>query len=373
MTVKELAYSTQQHLQASTGANFKRAHIYELLAASFGFNSYAALGADSVFAERRSTNVHSSINETVIRDRCVTLGYHPDLAKTIPLALSAFVVERQIVVARISDLVAELRDENDELDDQDDIFNEDRLANSLDLNSSILLDGLESAARKGNALAHYALALFNAPDEEGEEHGVGSEYWYTQAQQGRSLIGVEKEWADAHATRLETAAKYVHHLQSAARLGQQDALLDLANRFDAPAFFEQAEPHVNSNPALVAEIAERLGRREDAKQWLTAAAESGDIEAMRQLIEDYDHDDLQRCWTWVYYAELVGADLTKDEHYAIHEDGSSYDDDVGGTVFVAGRGGVELDPLSMEHDAAARRAAQEFFKKSKSKETGLAL
>jgi hypothetical protein len=44
MTIKELAYSAQQHLQASTGSSLKRAHIYELLAASFGFKSYAALG-----------------------------------------------------------------------------------------------------------------------------------------------------------------------------------------------------------------------------------------------------------------------------------------------------------------------------------------
>ena len=48
MTIKELAYSAQQHLQASTGGSFKRAHVYELLAASFGFNSHAAFGVDTV-------------------------------------------------------------------------------------------------------------------------------------------------------------------------------------------------------------------------------------------------------------------------------------------------------------------------------------
>ena len=46
MTIKELAYSAQQHLQASTGGSFKRAHVYELLAASFGFNSHAAFGVE---------------------------------------------------------------------------------------------------------------------------------------------------------------------------------------------------------------------------------------------------------------------------------------------------------------------------------------
>ena len=37
MTIKELAYSAQQQLQASTGKPLKRAHIYELLAASFDY------------------------------------------------------------------------------------------------------------------------------------------------------------------------------------------------------------------------------------------------------------------------------------------------------------------------------------------------
>lgn len=56
---------------------------------------------------------------------------------------------------------------------------------------------------------------------------------------------------------------------------------------------------------------------------------------MRRLIEEFDHNDQLRCWTWLYLARLVGTDLTKDEHYAIHEDGSYYDD-VGGPTFVAG-------------------------------------
>ncbi len=52
-------------------------------------------------------------------------------------------------------------------------------------------------------------------------------------------------------------------------------------------------------------------RHGDAKKWFTVAAEAGDTEAMRQLIEEYDQRDLVRCWTWVYLAKLM------DEHYAI--------------------------------------------------------
>ena len=60
MTIKELAYSAQQHLQTNAGTRFKRAHIYELLAATFGFNSYAALCADAVFTKQSLSSRRAS-------------------------------------------------------------------------------------------------------------------------------------------------------------------------------------------------------------------------------------------------------------------------------------------------------------------------
>lgn len=369
MTIKALAYSAQQHLQASTGGSFKRAHIYELLAASFGFNSNAALGADAVFTEQSLSSRRASSYGSLVRNRCIEIGYQPDVAHAVSIALPAYLSDRQIGVIRIADLVAHLRyeaghqdvysDDDEEPDDRDDTL-DDQWVDSVALESPILLDGLEDAACKGNALAHYALALIHAPEED-EERNVGRDYWHSQAQQGRLLTGVEKEWADDYATSLARSEKHSHHLREGARLGQQDALLELADRFEEPAFFEQAAPHSNANPTVVAEIAQRLGRHGDAKKWLTIAAEAGDTEAMRQLIEEYDQRDLVRCWTWVYFAKLMDVDLTMDEHYAIDEDGSPYDDDIGGTVYVGGRDGVVIDPISAEQDAAARDAAQKLL------------
>jgi len=183
----------------------------------------------------------------------------------------------------------------------------------------------------------------------------------SQGQQGLVLTGVEKEWAEAHEARLAQAEKYSRHLREASRLGNQDALLDLADRFDDPSFFEQSRHDVDADPAAIAAIAERMGRTSDAKHWLTLAAERGDTDAMLQLIEEHDQGDLQRCWTWVYLSQLVGTDLTRDAHYAINEDGSDYDDDVGGPAYVAGRDGVDLEPLAPAQDAAARLAAQKLF------------
>ena len=51
----------------------------------------------------------------------------------------------------------------------------------------------------------------------------------------------------------------------------------------------------------------------------------------------FDDFDLQQKWTWVYLAQLMGTDLTVSDHYAIHEDGSMYYDDVGGPMYVDGR------------------------------------
>ena len=138
--------------------------------------------------------------------------------------------------------------------------------------------------------------------------------------------------------------------------------LDLADRFDDPSFFEQSRHYVDADPAVVADIAERMGRPADVRHWLTIAAENGDTDAMLQLIEEYDHGDLQRCWTWVYLSQLVGTDLSQDAHYAINEDGSDYDDDVGGPLYVAGRDGVDLAPLAPAQDAIAKLAAHRLFK-----------
>lgn len=229
--------------------------------------------------------------------------------------------------------------------------------------SPLLLESLDMAANKGVAEAHYALALIFGRDEYNDDESVGSSYWHDQEQQGRVLTGVEKEWADAYVDGLAREKKYETHLREAARLGNQLALLEMADQFGDPGFFEQTSSKIDVDPAAIAEIAKNMGREDDARLWLTRAAESGDINAMRELIEDYDTDDLLRCWTWIYLAELHGTDLTKDDHYAINEDGSRYDWDVGGNAFVAGEDGIDLPTLPDSEDKAARSAAEALFRR----------
>lgn len=373
MTIKELAHSAQQHFQSRTSVSFKRAHIYEMLATSLGYRSYAALSSEAVFTSRHRDSIPASQHTAAIRKRCLELGYLPGIADVISALLPDFVDERRIGLVRLVDLVRELRGESSLRDPESDGGDDGQLSdldeNSRsvvpdpedELSSPILLESLEIAAAKGIPLAHYALALINATDEDEADPEKGSSYWYSEARQGRVLNGIEKEWADAYARQRTQSEKYAHHLREAARLGNRQALLDLADRFDDPAFFHNKDGAIVEDPVKVADIAERLGRMEDARHWLTIAAEAGDTGAMRRLIEEFDAGDLQRCWMWLYFAKLVGTDLTESNQYAIHDDGSPYDDDVGGNAYVAGDAGVELPPLDAERDVMARQAAQELF------------
>ena len=111
MTIKEFAYSTQQHLQATTKGSFKRAHIYELLAASFGFNSYAALCTNSVFSDVSMPSQLPEKHRSLVRNRCVEIGYPADMADAVSLALPSYLSEREFGVFGIDGLVALLRTE----------------------------------------------------------------------------------------------------------------------------------------------------------------------------------------------------------------------------------------------------------------------
>lgn len=373
MTIKQLAFDAQQLLQAQTGTTFRRSHIYELLAAAFGFKSYASLCADHVFTHRSITSRRSAKHGESVGRRCLELDYPPESALQIAQVLPDYLSDRDIGVIRITNLVARLQHEtgsnsyvHDDEFGEDSVGDDDTFALWFDgesIASPVLLDGLATAAEKGNANAHYALALIHAlPDDPYDEPSAGSDYWYNEERNGRVLVGVEKEWADQYAARLSGADKYKHHLRAAGVLGHEVALLEMAERFGDSTFFERSPIYYSGiDAAHAADVAEHLGRGKDAWRWRTEAAKQGDTEAMRELIEGYDRLNLQQCWTWFYLAELLGTDLSEDEYEAINEDGSPYDDDVGGPAYVGGRGGVELEPIDYEQDMAARQAAAALY------------
>ncbi len=98
MTIKQLAFDTQQHLQAQTGTPFKRSHIYELLAAGLGFNSYASLCTDHVFTQGSITCQRQAKHGESVGRRCLELDYPAETALQLAQALTAYLTEQDIGV-----------------------------------------------------------------------------------------------------------------------------------------------------------------------------------------------------------------------------------------------------------------------------------
>lgn len=331
MTIKNIVFSAHQKLKNVTTPPIKQTHLYELFAAGFGFNSYASLKSVALLTV---LDEPISIDHSMIKHRANALGY-----TEFPSENLIGIIEQEALGAIP--------------------FTE--LARSLNEGATLSHADLEQlAGAKTNAWAHYCLALHYLDNQE-EDEQLGSEYWYQQMQLGHKLSGVEKEWALAYKAQLNNSSKYEFHLRKAASLGCDLALLDLADKFNDASVFDNNHQFTSVNPMRVADMAEKLGRHQEQHHWLTVAAKAGNIEAMRELIEGFDCNDFIRCWTWVYLSRLLDHDLTKDNHIGIHEDGSDYDDDIGGQMYVGGTEGVELEPLVEEQDQIAKLAAKSLF------------
>lgn len=350
MAIKNLAYATKQQLESATHLAFRHSHVIELLAASFGFKSSAALAANHVIVNLCNAVEPRPGDLLVLQSRLVALGYQA-AAGVAGSVLLQIIREHRLgaaAIERVPDLLdgAPWDPEDAEWEDEDDFEQApyEDFTPAIDLDEvELLMEGLEAAARRGNASAHFALAHIYRRNEHSDLEG--SEYWYSLLKQGRPLQGIELEWALAYERERMQAERHAYHLAEAAKLGHRAARLARA-----------------VNGAHNAESEEDF---EEAKQFYLEAAEQGDVEAMLELIEVYDQENTKQNWIWVYLSALLGKDLRESSLHAYHDGGmfadEDYDDDQGGPMYVAGHEGVELEPLSAADDAEARRLADEYF------------
>ena len=109
-------------------------------------------------------------------------------------------------------------------------------------------------------------------------------------------------------------------------------MLLTAERYGDPSMLE-LEPSDDMDPYEMANLAVADGRLELANQWLTVLAREGEVSAMRELIEDRGETPF-RAWVWMRLSRMLRRDLSQDRHEAINEDGTPYDDEVGGPAYV---------------------------------------
>jgi hypothetical protein len=388
MNAKTIAHSIQVALHTATSLDLKRSHVHELIAAAFGCGSYAAMLSRGVLCPMpRALAQRQRLEGLAISRRACGLGYplavagevghfvlaaiEQDSLRLLSLDLVLrllldgqtelrgwdFAPEEEGFDARVPAKDADVLDDNEDLDEEAWYARQrEEEAAVMDLACEEVISAVTSAIERADGRAHLAMALLLVGDLD-ELHPSNSSdgrYWHDREQMGHVLNGVEREWAEDYRQRIDAQQRAKAHLTAAADLRQPDALLFMAQRYADPRFFELERPKVYADPVLVARLADNMGHPEAAVAWLESAAERGDMGAMRELIQEKQSTDPLKCWTWFHLAKLHGNDLTRDDYHAINEDGSPYDDDVGGPVFADGEDGVELP----EADEAIRQLAE---------------
>ena len=159
MTVKELAYTVQRHVQDAIGIDFKRSHAYELLAATYGFRTFASTQTEWVFSGQSLSDRWPSDNESNVRVRCRDLGLSADQAESIAHTLPRLLEFNQVGIAKISTIYAYLSQKFSAYSaESEDFENEDEWQEALEehesvlseiANSGLLCDEVARAAQRG--------------------------------------------------------------------------------------------------------------------------------------------------------------------------------------------------------------------------------
>jgi hypothetical protein len=394
MTLKELAHTAHQHLQTRAGRAVKRSHVHELLAAAFGYQSWAAFLSESLLADAGVGDAPEDASPLVI-GRAVQLGYDQCASVEMASTLLAFAAERKLSAVRWSEVTTlaesspRSTNEGDGDDDEEEDWDDDEAAGieTLDatrshlLQSPLLLEGLERSAESGGAGLHHVLAALYRCTRP-------NPYLYEESLKGRVLTAVERGWVDDYLRLEPRFAKYERHLKAAALGGVRAAAVEYAAVFESREFFELAERL--SGDVDAERMAQMAATPEVQARWLQVAADQGSESALQQLAREGDRpaqerlaergdvDALRaaaeqaverkeplRAWMWQYLALRHGMDLTKSTLAAYHDGGPQhgqfYDSDFGGALYVDGDEALELPEISPAEHREVEALAQAIF------------
>ncbi len=377
MTIKRFAFEVQSSLRKAHCIDIKRSHVHEVLAALFGFASYAALTAQRVLAQHDGrAPAAASLDVARAAARASDLGYAPPTPPIIATLVAGQAEAQRLAVFTFDDVLANLGIENSddepnepagvalcdndhdaETDEDRDRWHEERLP-SIDLDSAVLRESLLRMAETGSASAHLALAQLDEDLVEFESAGPNDgRHWFEQQQSGRALTGVELEWAEGYLLKQQARVSREKHLRLAADLGSAEAALRRAEEEPSIENFALAARLAGPRHAdRLGELALSLGSEEDARKWFRVAAQQGDTRAMKTLASELE-PDLKDAWTWVHLTKLLGTDVMA--YHAVGDDGLAADADEAGPIYAVG--GFELDPLPDDIDEVARRRARELY------------
>lgn len=396
MTVKNLAHTAHHQLQATCGISVARSHVHELLAAAFGYGSWAAFRADCVLSDAGIGDLGPE-NGPSLAGRALQLNIPQHACSIAASTVYSLLQERRIgalrwesIDALTRPLVGSTSDSRpdewaDDDGDEDDLDFEDEPASvpppspAANLSRSpLLLDDL--ASRELHPRVHHQIACAFRCQKP-------NPYLYEESMKGRVLTRVEQTWADQYLLEAPKYRAYEHHLRLAALGGVRQAAAEYASAFEDASFYDRAEGlNGEVDPRRMAELAPTEQRRhkwlriaveQGSRQALDDLAHEGDAWALEKLAREGDVDALRalaeeaagkgaalRAWAYQNFAARLGVDLTKSDYHAYHSEGEHagdfYDSDFGGPMHVDGSPAVELPTLDAAGQVLASDMAQRF-------------
>lgn len=100
MTIKAFVHTTQLELKDVLGISLKRSHIYEMIAAAYGYSTYASLQADAILLSNTKWQV--ALDVSAIEARANILGISiPELAAQ---KLATSLVQAGIISLRVREI-----------------------------------------------------------------------------------------------------------------------------------------------------------------------------------------------------------------------------------------------------------------------------
>ncbi|WP_414606952.1 hypothetical protein [Stenotrophomonas sp. FR010] len=374
MTIKQYAFLVHAHLRAQGCTSLTRSQVHELLAAAAGFSTHAAFHHQAAWCDVAWRDTGLVADEGRIIQRCLQFGISPEEAKRVAPCLANFLEASGYAPVRFDEIIAALASDEEEwmeIDERESpvvdtwisTILSSRILQDFDAlrgELPLLLEGLEAAAARGVPAAHLATAyVLDAYGDLSEEDGDRFGRELRRRGQWSTEPVSFAEIADGVDSFIQVVAKHRYHLLEAARGKDWRALLLTAERYGDPGVLE-LEPSDDMDAYEMADLADANGRPELAHQWLAVRARSGDLSAMRTLIENHNETPF-RAWVWIHLSRMLGRDLSQDRFEAIDEYGGPYDDDVGGPAYVGGEDGIELVPLAADENRRAEEEAAQLF------------
>ncbi|CAM3423292.1 hypothetical protein [Paracidovorax anthurii] len=398
MTLRALAHSAHQFLQARAGHNARHSHVYELLAAAFGYRTWASLRADALLTDQGVGQDPEATAGPQIAGRALQLQYGQAEALAMADALGQFIANRRlglVLWAALAPLLSMAPTTADPGGDaEDDEYSDDwgdvprpsppalvHPPREHYLASALLLDCLEQAAAT-DPHAHLMLAALHRCSKP-------NAYLYEESLKGRQLSASERGWVEDYMRLTPRYQRYEMHLKAAAEAGVRAAALEYGTVFERPEFIALAERLDGEvDPEQMARVATSLEVR---ARWLRQAAEAGSRRALEDLADLGDpwaedqmassasvhwlrataeralgKGDPVRAWVWQYVALARGDDLTHSTLAARHDGGSNdgefYDSDFGGPLYVDGDEGLVLPELDGVQHRVAKATARDILR-----------